>query len=247
MSPQVKSASLRPLQSAKQFFAGMFRLHRVGYALIVQRQPYGAEPQAIGKLLKFVRKAEAFPFLFLFLELLLEALFRRLHILLVETLTKTFVVKRYQQFRVIAGAMQALPVIFYNQLPVAGFNDILLAGNFGLGQLVWSEVRSKPGAHLFDITRCGRGKANINKATDHSDLYRIQTEIFLGKAGKHTAGIQQLSGKVVRPVVVGTDEPPAVAFLPRNQFMAAVPAYIVKSMHLTAFRPLQKKGPRSDF
>jgi hypothetical protein len=59
--------------------------------------------------------------------------------------------------------------------------------------------------------------------------------------------MQQISVKVVRPVVVGTDEPPAVAFLPGDQFMAAVSAYIVKSPHLPAFRPLQKKGPRSDF
>src|SRR5882762_2984509 len=240
MSPQGKSASLHSLQSAEQFFAGMFRFHRVGYALIVQRQPYGAEPQAIRKLLKFVGKAEAFPFLFLFLELFLEALFRRLHILLVETLAKSFVVKRYQQFRVITDAMQTLPVIFYDQLPVAGFNDILLAGYFGFRQLVWSEVRSKPGAHLFDITGCGRGKADINKATDHGDLYWIQSEIFLRKARRHAAGIQELSVKVVSPVVVGTDEPPAVAFLPRDQFMAAVSAYIVKSMHLAAFRALQK-------
>ena len=82
---------------------------------------------------------------------------------------------------------------------------------------------------------------------DHGDLYWIQSEIFRGKARIHTAGIQQLSVKVVSPVVVGTDEPPAVAFLPRDQFMAAVSAYIVKSMHLTAFRPLQKKRPGSDF
>src|SRR5258706_4578598 len=195
MSPQGKSASLHSLQSAEQFFAGMFRLHRVGYALIVQREPYGAEPQAIGKLLKFVRKPEAFPFRFLFLELFLEALFRRLHVLLVETLAKTFVVKRYQQFWVIADAMQALPVIFYDQLPVAGFNDILLAGYFGFRQLVWSEVRSKPGAHLFDITGCGRGKADINKATDHGDLYWIQSEILRGKFGGHAEGLQQLSVK----------------------------------------------------
>ena len=97
------------------------------------------------------------------------------------------------------------------------------------------------------INGCWRCKANINKATDHSDLYWIQSEIFLGKAGSHTAGMQQISVKVVSPVVVGTDEPPAVAFLPRDQFMAAVSAYIVKSPHLPAFRPLQKKGPRSDF
>jgi hypothetical protein len=59
--------------------------------------------------------------------------------------------------------------------------------------------------------------------------------------------MQELSVKAVRPIVVGTDEPPAVTFLPRDQFMAAVSAYVVKSMHLTAFRPLEKKGPRSDF
>ena len=137
----------------------MFRFHRVGYALIVQRQPYGAEPQAIRKLLKFVRKAEAFPFLFLFLELLLEALFRRLHILLVETLAKTFVVKRYQQFWVIADAMQALPVIFYDQLPVAGFNDILLAGNFGLG----NSYGARYGASLVRTSSISRGAGVVRQ------------------------------------------------------------------------------------
>ena len=33
----------------------------------------------------------------------------------------------------------------------------------------------------------------------------------------------------------------------RNQFMAAVPAYIVKSTYLAAFRTLQEKGPRAEF
>jgi hypothetical protein len=59
--------------------------------------------------------------------------------------------------------------------------------------------------------------------------------------------MQQISVKIVSPVVIGTNEPPAVAFLPRNQFMAAVSAYIVKSPHFPAFCPLQEKGSRSDF
>src|SRR5688500_9456609 len=144
--------------------------------------------------------------------------------------------------------MQALPVIFYNQFPVAGFNDILLAGYFGFLQFVWSEIRSKHGVHLFDIIGRGSVEANINKATDHGNLYSIQSEIFLRKVGIHAACMQQISVKVVSPVVVGTDEPPAVTFFfRRNQFMAAVPAYIVKSMHFSTCIPLQKKGPSSDF
>jgi len=56
--------------------------------------------------------------------------------------------------------------------------------------------------------------------------------------------MQQFSVKVVSPVVVGTDEPPTVAFLSRDHFMAAVPAYIVKSTHLPVFGPLEKKKDR---
>src|SRR5688572_13888784 len=225
----------------------MFRFHRVGYTLIGQRQPNSAEPQAVRKLLKFIRKAEAFPLVFLFLEHLLKTLLRGLHIILVETFAEPIAVEWYQQFRMIGGAMQALPIIFNDQLPVAGFNDILLAGYFGLRQVVRGEVWSKSGAHLFDIRRCGRGKANIDKATDHGDLYRIESEIFRGKIRRHPVSTQELSFKVVSPVVVGTNDPPAFAFFPRDQFMASVSAYIVKSSHFTAFRALQKKGPRSDF
>src|SRR3954469_6069670 len=133
--------------------------------------------------------------------------------------------------------MQAFPVIFYHQLPVAGFNNISLAGYFGFRQFVWNEIRSKQGAHVFNVSRCWRGQANINKTTDHSNLYWIQSEIFLWKIGVHSPGLQQISVKVVSPVVVRTDEPPAVAFLPGNQFMTAVSAYIVKSPHLPGFCP----------
>src|SRR5688572_26545279 len=107
----------------------------------------------------------------------------------------------------IAAAVHAFPVIFYDQFPVAGLNNIFLAGYFGLRQLVWSEIRSKEAAHFFDISRCGQRKANINKSTNHGDLYWIQSEIFLGKARIHTACMQQLSLKVVSPVMIGTDEP----------------------------------------
>src|SRR5215210_3055989 len=113
-----------------------------------------------------------------------------LYIILVETLAKTRAVKWYQQFRVIAGAMQAFPVIFYYQFPVAGFKNIFLAGYFGFGEFVWSEIWSQHGAHGLKIIGCGRGKANINKSTDHSDLYWIQSKIFFGKSEIHTAGMQ---------------------------------------------------------
>ena len=43
--------------------------------------------------------------------------------------------------------MQAFPVIFNHQLPVARLDNIFLAGDFCFRHLVWSEVRSKPGAH----------------------------------------------------------------------------------------------------
>src|SRR6185295_809392 len=140
----------------------------------------------------------------------------------------------------ITWAMQALPVIFYHQLPVAGFNNIFLAGYFGFGQFVWSEIRSKHGAHRLDISWCGRSQAYIDKTTDHSDFYWIQSEIFLWKVGIHPAGMQQISVKVVSPVVVRTDQPAAIAFLSGNQFMAAVTTSIVKSPHFTLFRSLKK-------
>src|SRR5687767_9631575 len=126
--------------------------------------------------------------------------------------------------------MEALPVIFYHQLPVACFNNIFLTGYFGFGQIVWSEIRCKQAADFFDIIGCRCGEANINKTTNYSDLYWIQSIIFFRKIAIHTTCMQQISFKVVSPVVIGTDESPAVAFLPRQQFVAAVSAYIVKSM-----------------
>src|SRR4030095_14110808 len=147
----------------------------------------------------------------------------------------------------IAGTMQAFPVIFYDELPIGCFNDILLTGNFGLGQLVWSEIRSKHRLHLLNILRCGRAKANVNQTTNHSDLYWIKSKILHGKAWIHTAGIPKISIKIVSPVVIGTHEPAAVSFFSRYKFMAAVSAYIVISPDLTAFVSLQKKRPRSYF
>src|SRR5690349_21419295 len=103
----------------------------------------------------------------------------------------------------IGGTMQTLPIILDDQLPVAGFNDIFLTSYFGLGQLVWLKIRSERFAYLLDIRRCRCGKADINKTTDHCDFYGIQSEIFLWKVGLHATRVEELSTKVICPVMVG--------------------------------------------
>src|SRR5450432_3129282 len=212
----------------------MFRLQSMGNAIVGQWQPHRTKPQSIRELLQLIRKVEAFPFPFLFQERILKTLFRRLDVAFIEALAKTRTVKRYQQFRVIAVAMQAFPVIFYDQFPVAGFNDIFLIGYFSLGQFVWSEIGRKFGAHFFNISGCRRAKTNINKATNHGDIYWIESEIFGEKLGRHAAGTQQFSVKVIGPVVVRTGQPLAVSSLSLHKFMAAVPAYIIKPVYLAA-------------
>jgi hypothetical protein len=59
--------------------------------------------------------------------------------------------------------------------------------------------------------------------------------------------MQQISVKAISPIVIGADEPSAIAFFSCDKFVATVPAYIIKSVYLSVFCPLKKKGPRSDF
>src|SRR4051812_12938975 len=100
------------------------------YALVGEWQSHRAEPKSVRELYQFKGKTQAVPFSFLFLQRFLEASLIGLYIILVETFSKTRTVQWYQQFRMIAVAMQTFPVIFYDQFPVAIFNDIFLTGYF---------------------------------------------------------------------------------------------------------------------
>src|SRR5688572_18869585 len=115
MRPQRKSASLRTFEIGQELLAGMFRFECVRYAIVGQRQSNGTEPESIRELYQFIGKVEAFPLSFFFTQRFLEATLIRLYIFVVETFSKTRAVQRYKQFGMIAGAMQALPVIFYDQ------------------------------------------------------------------------------------------------------------------------------------
>src|SRR5215472_2796309 len=122
-----------------------------------------------------------------------------------------------------SAAVVAFARVLHDQLPVRLFDQRYFVRELGLGEVVRLEVGRERGAIGLEGRRL-LGEADEDRAFDGLDVDRLERNAAGIELLVHATRIEQLSGEVVRPLVIGTGEAQALSALGIADLETAVPA-----------------------
>lgn len=107
----------------------------------------------------------------------------------------------------VAGiAVQALPVVLHDQLPVALFHQVGLVGNLQPAQLERGQVRLDLAGDLVEVGRWVIGQADEDQAGHRAYVDSLEPELRTVESLLRGFGVDQRTVGSVGPLVVGADQ-----------------------------------------
>src|SRR5689334_24164187 len=101
-----------------------------------------------------------------------------------------------------SGAVVALAIILYHQLPVSVLDDLRFVSNLRMGDVILSEARRHGLIKVQNVFWRLVAQTNEDMGTDDSSMNRDQAFAFMIKALAHVCRMFQASIKIVAPLMV---------------------------------------------